>query len=283
MTTITKKPKWLDKKIGLSACSDMKSMLRSLSLHTVCEEAACPNLSECFHKGTATFMILGSTCTRSCKFCNIKKDTPSAIDKNEPARIADAVDKLHLRHVVVTSVTRDDLIDGGAAHFAETILAIRKIAEKVIIEVLIPDFKADTEAIKAVVDAKPDIINHNLETVQRLYPEVRPEADYRRSLNVLETAKHLAAGDIFTKSGIMVGLGETKEEVLRVISDIRERGTDFLSIGQYLAPSKEHYQVKEYIRPEIFEYYKEEAKRLEFRFVASAPYVRSSYLAEEYI
>jgi len=277
------RPEWLNKKIDLSACNSMKSMLRDLSLHTVCEEAACPNISECFHKGTATFMILGSTCTRSCKFCNIKEGKPSSVDSNEPSHVADAVERFKLRHVVITSVTRDDLSDGGAEQFAETILAVRNKTPNVKIEVLVPDFMLNIHSIVNVVAARPDIINHNIETVARLYNEVRPQAVYRRSLELLRICKGLAGGKFCTKSGIMVGLGETQEEVLSTISDIRRVGTDFLSIGQYLAPSREHYPVKEYVKPEVFKHYGQEAKKLGFKSVSSAPYVRSSYLAEEYL
>ncbi|NQT94952.1 MAG: lipoyl synthase [Candidatus Omnitrophica bacterium] len=283
MATLTKKPKWLNKRINLSDCSNTKSLLRSLNLHTVCEEAACPNISECFHKGTATFMILGSNCTRSCKFCNIKNGQPSLVDKDEPVHIADAVKKLGLKHVVITSVTRDDLEDGGAEQFARTISNIRSRVESIAIEVLIPDFKGNREAIKKIAEQGPDIINHNLETVPRLYPAIRPEADYKRSLEVLKTAKESAGPKAYTKSGIMLGFGETEKEILQVFADLRGIGCDFLSIGQYLAPSREHYPVKEYITPNKFQYYKREAEEMGFKFVASAPYVRSSYLAEEYI
>jgi len=277
------KPSWLDKKISLKDCSRMKNLLRGLTLNTVCEEAACPNMSECFAKGIATFMILGSKCTRGCKFCNVEKGNPSFLDVSEPQRISEAVKRLMLSHVVVTSVTRDDLKDGGAGHFADTIRSIRRENSKTHIEVLIPDFNADSMAIREVVNAGPDIINHNVETVPRLYAEVRPEADYRRSLEVLRIAKDIARGKIYTKSGIMLGLGEKTEEVLEVLRDLRNVGCDLLSIGQYLAPSKSHYPVKDYIKPEFFRYYKEKAEERGFRFTASAPYVRSSYQADEYI
>jgi len=274
---------WLDKKINLRDCNNMQALLRGLKLHTVCEEAACPNISECFKKGTATFMILGRNCTRGCRFCNVGHEEPSPVDNAESTYIAQAVSRLGLRHVVITSVTRDDLKDGGARQFAETVLAIRNVCGNVVIEVLIPDLNGCSASIKTVADSVPDIINHNLETVPRLYTEVRPEADYSRSLSVLRIAKEISATSIYTKSGIMVGLGERKDEVLGLFLDLRKAGCDFLSIGQYLAPSNNHYPVKEYIRPETFDYYKKKAIEAGFRFVASAPYVRSSYIAQEYI
>jgi lipoyl synthase len=277
------RPSWLDKKISLKDCSQVKGLLRGLGLNTVCEEAACPNISECFAKCIATFMIMGRNCTRSCKFCNVKKGNPSLLDSSEPKRVALAVKRLKLRHVVVTSVTRDDLEDGGARHFADTIACIRKENTGTSIEVLIPDFNADIDAIKCIVDAAPDIINHNVETVPRLYSAIRPEANYRRSLDVLRIAKELSSGTIYTKSGIMLGLGEEEKEVLEVLSDLRKVGCDLLSIGQYLCPSKAHYPVKEYIRPEVFKFYKNKKDELGFKFIASAPYVRSSYQADEYI
>lgn len=277
------RPSWLEKKISLKDCSQMKSLLRGLGLNTVCEEASCPNISECFVRGIATFMILGSKCTRSCKFCNVGKGEPDSLDVSEPCRVGEAVKQLRLNHAVVTSVTRDDLKDGGASHFADTIKSVRRESSKTTIEVLIPDFKADIEAISCVVNAGPDIINHNVETVPSIYPEVRPEADYNRSLDVLRIAKTVSKGGIYTKSGIMLGLGETREEVLEVLRDLRGAGCDLLSIGQYLAPSKLHYPVKDYIEPELFRYYKEQAEAFGFQFTASGPYVRSSYHADEYI
>jgi len=280
---VAQKPTWLNKKINLSDCHNMQGLLRGFSLHTVCEEAACPNISECFKKGTAAFMILGRNCTRGCKFCNIGHGNPDPIDNSEAKQVAKAILRLGLRHVVVTSVTRDDLQDGGAQQFADTVLAIRRACGNVTIEVLIPDFNARRASIQTVVDSVPDIINHNLETVPRLYSEVRPEANYHRSIGVLKSAKEISSGGINTKSGIMVGLGEKESEVLGLFQDLRRAECDFLSIGQYLAPSKGHYPVKEYIRPELFDYYKQKAQEAGFRFVASAPYVRSSYLAEEYI
>jgi lipoyl synthase len=277
------KPLWLDKTIRLSDCSDMKLLLRSLNLHTVCEEAACPNIGECFAKATAAFMILGRHCTRHCRFCNIDNGLPMPVDDTEPASIAEAAHRLGLRHIVVTSVTRDDLPDGGAGHFANTVSCIRKSNISVTIEVLVPDFNADIKSISIVVESLPDIINHNIETVPRLYPYIRPEADYERSLNVLKAVSEFSRGVIHTKSGIMLGFGEGKQEVLDVLKDLKEVGCQFLSIGQYLSPGRKYLPVKEYVLPELFEYYKIKAQDMGFKHVVSAPYARSSYLADEYI
>ncbi len=277
-----KKPPWLKKKLDLKVCHTLKVLLRDLGLHTICEESGCPNISDCFARGTATFLILGDVCTRNCRFCAVKKGKPLPVDADEPRRVAEAVRRLNLRHVVVTSVTRDDLPDGGAAQFAQTVLNIREQMPNITIEVLIPDFQGDKEAIKRVVEARPDVIGHNVETVPRLYPEVRPKADYRRSLKVLRIVKELN-NEIYTKSGLMLGLGENEEEVMQVCQDLRAVGCDFLSLGQYLAPNLKAYPVKEYIHPDKFEAYKRDALSLGFLYVASGPYVRSSYLAEEYL
>lgn len=276
-----RKPGWL--KIKVQDNSDkrqVEEMLGRLGLNTVCEEANCPNRMECFSRRTATFMILGRRCTRNCTFCNVEKNTPDPVDGQEPMHVAQAVTELGLRHVVITSVTRDDLHDGGAGHFAEVIRRIRKADGMVTIEVLIPDFKGNLEALKTVIDADPDIINHNVETVPRLYPEVRPMAVYARSLELLGRVKSIN-NKIYTKSGIMLGLGETRDEVLKVFDDLRSEDCDFLTIGQYLAPSKHHHPVVEYIHPDIFEKYKEKAQEAGFRYVASGPFVRSSYHAEQ--
>ncbi|WP_242985423.1 lipoyl synthase [Vallitalea okinawensis] len=278
---VLRKPEWLRIDLNKGRSLDVvKEILERLSLNTVCEEASCPNRMECFSKRTATFMILGSQCSRHCKFCNVSHGHLEMVDQKEPENIAKAVKELGLKHVVITSVTRDDLADGGAGHFAEVIEAIKSYQKRIIIEVLIPDFQGNKEALKKIVDAKPEIINHNIETIPRLYNEVRPEAIYKRSLELLKNIKAVD-NKIFTKSGIMVGLGERQEEVLEVLKDLREAGCDFLTIGQYLAPSKEHYPVKEYVHPEIFNKYKEEALKLGFSFVASDPLVRSSYNAAE--
>lgn len=272
------KPDWLKKKIDLKSLTEMQALLRSLSLYTVCEGADCPNRGECFKSGTATFMILGDTCTRNCRFCAVGKGRPLPPDPSEPEHIADAAEKLGLRHVVVTSVTRDDLPDGGASHFAATIKALKSRLPKSTVEVLIPDFKGSEEALNKVIAARPDIINHNLETVPSLYTAVRPQAVYERSLELLRRVKK---SGILAKTGIMVGLGETREEVFSLIDDIAAAGCDMLTIGQYLQPSKEHLPITEYIRPEQFEEYKRAALEKGIKYVASAPLVRSSYNAAE--
>lgn len=280
---IQRKPEWLRVKINsVKGIEFVEDMLKNLHLNTVCVEAACPNRGECYGRKTATFMILGSVCTRNCTFCNVSKGMAQPVDENEPVHVAQAVKALKLKHAVITSVTRDDLPDGGAGHFARVIEAIRSIAPGVTVEVLIPDFQGDMEALKKVVDARPEIINHNVETVPELYPEVRPKADYKRSLDVLRNVK-LMNKTIFTKSGIMVGLGETEEQVVSVMRDLREAGCDFLTIGQYLAPSAKHHTIVEYVRPEQFKLYEKKAYELGFSYVASGPLVRSSYMAEKAI
>ena len=278
---IKRKPDWL--RIDLNkgrSLNYVKEILSSFSLNTVCEEANCPNRMECFSKKTATFMILGSQCTRNCRFCNVTHGTPQPVDPEEPDKVAKAAAELELKHVVVTSVTRDDLPDGGARHFSRVIKAIKSLSSDTVVEVLIPDFRGSFAALETVVKAKPEVLNHNIETVPRLYPEVRPAAIYERSLELLSRVKSID-GSMLTKSGIMVGLGEKEEEVFRVFNDLRSAGCDFLTIGQCLAPSAGHYPVAEYISPEIFKMYKEKALSLGFSFVASAPLVRSSYNAAE--
>jgi len=275
------KPEWLKIKYSSNRDrSEVEALLADLHLHTVCEEANCPNLMECFCSKTATFMILGRVCTRNCTFCTVTKGDPDPVDPEEPANVARAIGKLGLRHAVITSVTRDDLADGGSAHFAAVIREIRKIDKTVVVEVLTPDFQGDEEALLTVVSARPDILNHNIETVPSLYPEVRPMAVYRRSLEFLRNAKTIDPS-IYTKSGIMLGLGETKKEVLSALRDLRDVGCDFLTIGQYLSPSKKHHPVIEYVRPEIFDEYRGIALELGFAHVASGPLVRSSYHAAE--
>jgi lipoyl synthase len=276
-----RKPDWL--KIRIQAGSNREEVfqiLDRLTLHTVCEEANCPNLGECFSRKTATFMILGKFCTRNCTFCNVQKNKPTPVDPDEPVHVAQAVKELDLRHVVITSVTRDDLPDGGAGHFAGVIGEIRRLDANVAVEVLIPDFRGDKNALAMVVKAGPKIINHNVETVPRLYPEVRPMAVYMRSLELLANVKELDGG-MLTKSGIMVGLGEKEDEVIDLFKNLREVGCDLLTVGQYLAPSKSHHPVMEYVHPDIFEKYKEKALKMGFMHVASAPLVRSSYLADK--
>lgn len=279
---LTRKPDWLKIKFqGAAALTEVNTMLRQLSLHTVCEEANCPNLMECFSKKTATFLILGNICTRNCTFCNVSKGQPQeGVDLAEPANVAQAVAKLNLKHVVITSVTRDDLPDGGASQYALIIEKIRELDPRIVVEVLIPDFQGDSTALSIVVQAQPRIINHNIETVPRLYSEVRPKAAYQRSLDLLKNVKILDE-NMLSKSGLMVGLGETPEEVEQVMRDLRGVGCDLLTIGQYLAPSPSHHPVIEYIHPNFFAFYRNMGLSLGFRYVASSPLVRSSYHAEE--
>ena len=276
-----RKPEWLRiPPAPTEGQGDVRRALGNLKLHTVCQEAACPNLRECFGRGTATFLILGDTCTRDCTFCAISRGHACAPDPDEPAHVAEAVRSLGLTHVVVTSVTRDDLPDGGAAHFAATIRAVRAASPDTTIEVLIPDFQGDADALAAVLDARPDVLNHNVETVPRLYPEVRPSARYARSLELLRRAADSPAGAV-VKSGLMVGLGETYAEMAAAFRDLRDAGVASLTVGQYLAPSKAHHPVVAYIPPAVFDAYREEALALGFLHVASGPFVRSSYRAEE--
>ncbi|SNB47757.1 lipoyl synthase [Geobacter sp. DSM 9736] len=277
---ITRKPEWLQKKISPAAHAEMDRLLGDLKLNTVCREAMCPNISECFRCGQATFLILGARCTRACTFCNVTKEQPLPADPGEPARVAEAVTRLGLRHVVVTSPTRDDLPDGGSALYAATVVAIRAVSPATKVELLIPDFDGSRESIEIIVASTPDIVGHNVETVPRLY-EIRKGADYRRSLEVLAMLRGQAPG-LKTKSGIMLGLGETEEEVLRVLDDLRNVGCTWLSLGQYLAPTRDHFPVQEYISPERFEKYRQEALVRGFSHVESGPYVRSSYHADHY-
>jgi len=278
----TRKPSWLKIKLkDASQLTEVKKMLERLSLHTVCEEANCPNVIECFGRKTATFMILGRICTRNCTFCNVGKGEVAEVDLEEPSRVASAAQELNLKHVVITSVTRDDLPDGGAEHFVRVIEKIRGLNNKVTIEVLIPDFQGEGDALLRVVKGRPDILNHNIETVPRLYSSVRPQANYLRSLKLLENVKQIDNA-MYTKSGIMLGLGEKEEEVVNVMKDLCKIGCDILTIGQYLAPSKEHHPVIAYIEPSVFEKYKEIGYELGFQYVASGPLVRSSYHADDF-
>lgn len=271
-------PEWI--KIKSTGTHGTKKILRFHGVSTVCEEARCPNQGGCFSNNSATFMILGDRCTRNCSFCAVKSSMPLPVDSREPERVADAASSLGLRFVVITSVTRDDLPDGGAVQFAKTIRALRERDAKIKIEVLTPDFKGDSEALLTVLEAQPDVFNHNIETVPRLYPSVRPEADYTTSINVLKTAKKLYH-DIKTKSGIMLGLGEKEQEVLSVMKDLRDAGCDFLTIGQYLQPRRENLPVVEYIEPEVFEQYRIKGLKMGFVAVASSPLTRSSMNAGE--
>jgi len=260
--------------------SAMHDLLRGLSLHTICQSALCPNIGRCFTSGTATFLILGDVCSRRCTFCAVKKGQPGPVDEKEPEHLLEAVNNLGLSYVVITSVTRDDLPDGGAAQFARTVTLLRENAADTMIEVLVPDFRGSEAAIRAVVDSSPQVINHNVETVPHLYPEVRPGADYARSLELLYTVPKLDPA-IVTKSGLMLGLGESREEVIELMSDLREANCDLLTIGQYLQPSPHHHPVVRFIPPGEFAEYEDIGREMGFAGVASSPLVRSSYRAAE--
>lgn len=276
-----KKPEWLRKKFIMNPnVAVVEGVLGELGLNTVCREALCPNCRECFTAGTATFIMMGTNCTRNCSFCNVRNGPPQPLDPNEPSRVALAVAELGLRYAVITSVTRDDLPDGGAAHFAEVIRAVGDASPQTAVEVLIPDFQGDEAALSVVAAANPAVISHNIETVAPLYPEVRPQADYRRSLKLLENIKR-ANPRVRSKSGVMLGLGETRGQLLELFDDLRDAGCELLTIGQYLAPSGNHHPVVEYVHPDMFNEYGEIAQRKGFRCVASAPFVRSSYRAGE--
>lgn len=276
-----RKPEWLKVKVQANQRkADVEQLLKDLMLPTVCKEARCPNLMECYSRKTATFLILGRNCTRQCRFCNIQKGAPEPLAPDEPERVAQAVATLQLKHVVVTSVTRDDLPDGGAGQFAAVITAVRGVNPDTTVEVLIPDFQGEQTALAQVVAVAPDVLNHNVETVPRLYPTVRPEADYRRSLTLLARVKELNP-QVMTKSGVMVGLGETEDELVAVMKDLRAAGCDALTIGQYLAPSRHHHPVVAYITPAQFARYETLGRELGFSHVKAGPFVRSSYRAAE--
>ncbi|MBT4484655.1 MAG: lipoyl synthase [Candidatus Latescibacteria bacterium] len=280
-TVFPPKPLWLRQKVhSATEFNSVVKLLKSKRILTVCKEANCPNIGECFSRRTATFLILGENCTRSCRFCAVNHEAPKPPDPDEPSRIAETVRTMGLMYVVITSVTRDDLSDGGAGHFAATISEIRKSTPEARIEVLVPDFRGSEKALLMVVQANPDVINHNIETVKRLYPAVRPEAEYSRSLELLKRAR-LMDTSILTKSGIMLGMGETQEELRRVFVDILDAGCKILTLGQYLQPSTEHYPVKRYVHPEEFDNLREIALEMGFQKVASGPLVRSSYHADE--
>ncbi len=279
--TRPRRPEWIRAKLPYGEnYTKLLDLMRVKRLHTVCEEAHCPNLGECWGRGTATFMILGDTCTRSCGFCAVKTGRPTELDTDEPRRVAEAVASMKLRHVVITSVNRDELKDGGASIFAETIRQIRIRDPKCRIEVLIPDFRGERMAMDIVVDAAPEILNHNLETVPRLYSVVRPQAKYERSLEVL---KYFKEHGLVTKTGVMVGIGEKPEEVLEVMRDMRTSSVDILTVGQYLQPTKEHLPIDRYVTPDEFAMYKEKGLEMGFKYVESGPLVRSSYHADEQI
>ncbi len=277
-----RRPEWLKAKIpGGENYSRLKNLIDSQKLHTVCEEARCPNMGECWNAGTATFMILGDICTRSCGFCAVKTGRPDGIlDWDEPRRVAEAVREMKLRHAVITSVNRDERKDGGSPIFAETIRQIREKVPGCKVEVLIPDFKGNEEALNIVLEAKPDILNHNLETVPRLYKVVRPQANYRQSLEVLERAKRKG---FVTKSGLMLGIGERTVEVIEVMQDAFAAGCDILTLGQYLQPTKEHLPIDRWVHPDEFRMLKENGMGIGFRHVESGPLVRSSYHAEQHV
>jgi lipoyl synthase len=277
---VQRKPEWIRVKApGGKGYSQTENIVRENSLHTVCEEAGCPNIGECWSHRHATMMILGDTCTRACAFCNVKTGLPGPLDAAEPGRVGEAVGRLGLRHVVVTSVDRDDLADGGAAHFAETIAAIRAASPETTVEVLTPDFRGKAGAVETVMAARPDVFNHNLETVPRLYLTIRPGARYFVSLRLLERAKELMP-DGFTKSGLMVGLGESREEIMQVMDDLRSAGVDFLTIGQYLQPTKKHAELVRFWSPEEFHALEATARAKGFLMVSATPLTRSSYHAD---
>jgi lipoic acid synthetase len=279
-TPILRKPDWIRVKAPVSAAyAETKSIVREHNLHTVCEEAGCPNIGECWADRHATMMIMGDTCTRACAFCNVKTGMPGALDAAEPENVGLAVAKLGLKHVVITSVDRDDLADGGAAHFAATIEAIRRLSPGTTVEVLTPDFLRKPGAVETVMQARPDVFNHNLETVPRLYLTVRPGARYFASLRMLEKAKELAP-EGFTKSGLMMGLGEAREEIMQVMDDLRSAGVDFLTIGQYLQPSRKHAAVARFWTPDEFKALEQIARAKGFLMVSASPLTRSSYHAD---
>ena len=281
VNSIKKKPSWIRTKIiDTKNYFHTKEIINKKRLHTVCQEASCPNISECWSKKHATFMIMGDTCTRACSFCNVKTGKPTYLDPLEPLKIAQATKELNLKHVVITSVDRDDLIDGGADHFSQVILETRRKNKNTTIEVLTPDFLRKGDAFKKVVNANPDVFNHNIETVPSLYRRVRPGSRYFASVNLLKSVKEINK-TIFTKSGIMLGLGENKDEVLQVMDDLLSANVDFLTIGQYLQPSVKHYPLNRYVHPDEFQKFKEIAMSKGFIIVSSSPLTRSSYHADE--
>ncbi len=281
MSERVRRPEWLrPSPLNWATLAKMGRLIRGLKLHTVCESAQCPNRTECFSEGTATFMILGDICTRNCTFCAVTKGKPLPPDAEEPEHVVAAVKKLGLRYVVITSVTRDDLPDGGASHFAQTMEAIHRYNPSIRVEVLIPDFKGSLPALKTVIDAYPAVLNHNVETVPSLYHKVRPQAKYQRSLRLLKQAKLLSSG-LLTKSGLMLGLDESRQQVIELMADLRQVSCDLLTIGQYLQPSLTHHKVIRYVPPEEFEEYQNIGKEMGFASVISGPLVRSSFYAAE--
>lgn len=280
MAAYLKKPDWLRVQYNREAVEEVARLMKDLKLNTVCKEANCPNLGECYKKHTATFMVMGSACTRNCRFCNVSCAKPQPLDPDEPRHLAEVAKKLALRHVVVTQVTRDDLPDGGAAHMAAVVRAVHETCPGTTVEVLISDLKGSEDALRVVLDAKPEVLNHNVEMVSRLYHDVRPQARYERSLKVLSDSKKFAP-NILTKTGFMLGLGETDDEVYALMDDIRATGCDILTISQYLQPSPQHWALQRYVTPEEFARFKDVAMEKGFKFVASSPLVRSSYRAAE--
>lgn len=276
------KPEWLRVKAPQwERVGNVKGILRDLGLNTVCEEASCPNIGECFNAGTATFLIMGPACTRACPYCDIDfEKKPKALDPTEPARLAEAVRRMNLNHVVITSVNRDDLSDGGASQFVDCIEAVRSVSPQTTIEVLIPDLCGNWNALATILQAKPEVLNHNTETVPRLYRRVRPQGSYERSIELLQRAREIAPW-VYTKSGIMVGLGETDEEVQQVMRDLRQVDCDILTIGQYLQPSAKHLGVQDFVTPEQFEAWQQLGESIGFLQVVSSPLTRSSYHAEQ--
>ena len=275
-------PEWLRLKLPTeNTFARTRNLLDDLRLHTVCESAKCPNQWECWSKGTATFMIAGDRCTRACGFCAVSTAKPFALEADEPQRVAEATRRMGLKHVVITAVARDDLADGGAEHFRQTITAVRKLNPGIVIEVLVPDFLEKDSSLDAVLSAEPEIFNHNLETIRRLTPKVRSRATYDRSLSVLRKVKEKRGGAVFTKSGLMLGLGETEEELLAAMTDLRHSNCDILTLGQYLQPTLKHLPVVDFVHPDKFAEYKVRAEEMGFVHVASGPMVRSSYHADE--
>jgi lipoic acid synthetase len=275
-----KRPDWLKVKLPTGDnYGDVRNLMREKKLNTVCEEAKCPNIAECWNHRTATFMILGDTCTRSCGFCNVKVGMPTKLDLEEPKRVVDAIKQLDLRHAVITSVNRDELEDGGASIFSECIRLLREEKPDCTVEILIPDFKGEQSAIEIIMQYPPNILNHNLETIKRLYHAVRPQAKYERSLNLINWFK---AKGLKTKSGIMVGIGETTNEVVELMKDLYSHGCEIITIGQYLQPTKQHLPVDRFVTPEEFRMYKEEGLKMGFKIVESSPLVRSSYHADQH-
>lgn len=278
---VERRPDWLKVRIPTGeTVAWLREMMRSKKLHTVCEEARCPNMAECWSAGTATFMILGDTCTRSCGFCAVKTGRPGTVDLDEPMHVAEAVMQMGVKHAVITSVNRDELADGGSAIFAETIRQVRQTTPDVRVEVLIPDFKGNAESLQRIIDAHPDILNHNTETVPSLYRKVRPQGKYQWTLDLLQEAKRQG---MTTKTGIMLGLGESREELLQTMRDLAERKVDILTLGQYLQPTKKHLPVERFVTPEEFDELRIIGLNMGFRYVESGPLVRSSYHAERHV